>query len=256
MKTKMLFFGLLLSCIFGFGQGSTECTSSGIGAKKISRCYGKPKTFASVPGVIVRVKGPIENAGNSINDEKKKTYTWVFELSGSTKSLFNIRAVSKDGKKLYGGYGGVDENGNDDDTVPYEITQKMIDDLNLRLKNKIVFQGQTFSSATIVDVSLIPKTSTFKGNSSTVKHYSSSNGSDSENRTEEKIDEKWNTRAVIFFQNGKKIKVEGYYLDTGELRFKNFLDENEKIKEAFSYDKNGNLTYHHYYKDGKILPTQ
>ncbi|MEO6148552.1 MAG: tetratricopeptide repeat protein [Mucilaginibacter sp.] len=157
MKKILLLLTLLFQFIIAFGQ--QNCVESGCAANnRIMRCWGNIQTFTDIPGIQVRVRGPIEDCFNAINDEPNKhSYRWVIEMKGTTNCLYNLEVTDANGKTMCYGHSIVGEN-----IVSWEIAQKDINEQNAINVKGSVLDFLTFSNAATIYVQLVKKYSTFR----------------------------------------------------------------------------------------------
>ncbi|TKC03106.1 hypothetical protein [Pedobacter cryotolerans] len=166
MKKLFLFSIILFQLTFVFGQygSNKDCASSGCGdrSKNIIRCWGPIRTFSQVPGIQIRVQGPIESCYNAINDEPNKhTFYWHIEVVGKPSIEYKLIATGADGRVST--YGGSPD----------------------ALVNKIMFMCHTFSNAETLNISV----EAIKGSNSSNKSNSTQQNDLSEyNRSKADID--------------------------------------------------------------------
>ncbi len=162
-KHYLVIFLLQFFVVFG-QQNCVETTTDN--GKKISRCWGSPLTFPEVPGIQVRVLGPIAHGFDMIGaDSNKKSYYWNIEVKGTTNVLFGYVAIAADGYKT--NRAGVDEFGNDDFTVPSEIDNEQIAQQNRVTQKGQITQAFTYSNSETINIKLVRITSTYGSSNST-----------------------------------------------------------------------------------------
>ena len=154
MKKIFLLTIVLFQMTFVFGQygANKDCAESGCGDKSqnIIRCWGPSRTFGQVPGITIKVKGPIEHCYNAINDEPNRhSYGWWIEVTGKPTVEYSIIITGGDGKIVKFG------------------------DFPERMTNTMTFDYKTFSKAESINVAV----EALQGNNATSNSTTQQNGS-------------------------------------------------------------------------------
>lgn len=230
MKKIFVFTTLLLQLTMGFGQygPNKDCAESGCGSNKgIIRCWGNPQTFPEFPGIVVRVKGPIEQCFNGINDEPNRhSFRWYLEIKGSTNALFRVDAVDGNGKTINLG-GGTDG----ECIYPFEITQKDIQAANdSRIRGQIL-DLQTFSNAETINIKLIKCVSSFQGtNTKSNTTVEKKNDLTEYNRSKAEMEQK------VQEENTRR-QQEATQLNNQKQQFKNVYNEGVQLGNTGKYSE-------------------
>lgn len=158
MKKILLFSILLFQLTFVFGQKDCVEKGCGDGLPIITRCWGAPRTFPDFPGVTVRVKGPIKDCFNAINnDVNKKSYLWYVEIKGTPNCLLDVTA-----NVLFDNWFELGSGTQSNHLMPSEITQQDISESNKRYAQGVFKDFHTFSNSETIDIKLYKNYSTFK----------------------------------------------------------------------------------------------
>lgn len=144
MKRIFLFVASFFQLALVFGQNK-DCVEKGCGdgTPIINRCWGSSRTFADFPGVQVRVKGPIKDCFNAINnDPNKKSYLWFVEIKGTPNCILDVTA-----KVLFDNWMELGSDTQSNHLVGNEITEKDISETNKLYANGVIRDSHTFSDA-------------------------------------------------------------------------------------------------------------